>query len=73
MDAIGIKQLMEELIKKYESTETYDILFYSKDFERDFKILADNVKRYRERLDVLLALNDDQSRQAIEVRKNIST
>lgn len=55
LDVVAIQQLVERLIKDYETAETHCTLFYSTDKSRDYAIMNKKVKRYREKLGKLLA------------------
>lgn len=46
--------LFNELIKLYEKTEGYNILVYSSDRERDFRLLSVKVEGYKERLNEII-------------------
>ena len=50
--------LFNELIKLYEKTEGFNIFCYSSDRPRDFKVLAEKVEKYKERLNGIIA--DDE-------------
>ncbi len=60
MDILGLNNLFEEMIKKYDMSESHCILFYSKEGTRarDYKIKDDYIKEYRERFSKLLADHD---------------
>jgi len=60
MNTLAIHNLFEEFIKDFEMIEGHSILFYSKDHQRDFKIMNERIKRYRDRLTILLAENGEQ-------------
>lgn len=47
--------LFNELIKLYEKTETFNILCYSSDQGRDFRLLEAKVVEYKERLNEIIA------------------
>jgi hypothetical protein len=53
MNQQAVNSLFEELIKRYEDAETQCILFVNTNKTRDFKILADRVKRFKLRLKVI--------------------
>lgn len=54
MDVQKTIDLFDDVIKQYEKSETYSILFYSTNFNRDFNILKNNVTKYRERLNKII-------------------
>lgn len=54
MDKVKVSKLLGDLIKDYERIENYNILICSQDKERDFRLLANKMKSYRERLNILL-------------------
>ena len=66
-----ILKLFNDLIKGYEKSECYGILFYSKDFSRDFKLLELKVKEYKERLNKLLKVNAITSAGIISGEKDL--
>ena len=58
---MAIRSLMEDMVKEYEKVETYCILVYSTDKARDFKLMAEKMQDYRNKLNSLLAKNGDGS------------
>jgi hypothetical protein len=54
-DVTGVVKLMETLIKEYEKAEIHAILFFSTDITRDFKLLDERVKLYKDKLGKLLS------------------
>ena len=55
MDIEKIIDVFDDILKDYEKSETYSILFYSTNFNRDFNLLRDRVVNYKSRLNKVLA------------------
>jgi hypothetical protein len=61
MDTIAVKAFCDELIKAFETSETYNNLVSSTDKDRCFKVTREKVQAYRERLAKLLAQHESNS------------
>lgn len=65
MDPTKVLQILNELVKEYEKTETYCILFYSSNHTRDFALLKSKVELYKQRINAALSdgyLHDSKTR-----------
>lgn len=55
MDPTKVLQVFNELVKEYEKTETYCILFYSSNHTRDFALLKSKVESYKQKINAALS------------------
>jgi hypothetical protein len=54
MDTGAYTRLVEDLMHDFQTAEKHNILFYSTNKSRDFKLLDGRLKRYKTRLDLLM-------------------
>lgn len=64
MDVQKTIDLFNQVLKDYETVETYNIFFYSTNFNRDFNLLKTKVSDYRKKLDKIITDGAKHTQQA---------
>lgn len=68
MNKVALQKYINELIGLYNKTELYNILFYSEDRNRDFKLLEGKTEELKKRANEIL---NGSSGSAKQVRLSI--